>query len=597
VDVIEIKELILRKIGRPLPPWEQQYLDYHAARFADTLNLLGPGEGKRLLDVGAFPGHLTLAVQALGYQVEALTGRNESARGLQTFTARLADHKIPVSLADVEFESFPFPDKSFDVVLAAEIIEHLPYNPYHMLREAFRVLKPKGRLILTTPNISKLDNLLNFARGRTIHPDIRLPFHKTFKSILIGRHIREFTAPELIYMLEEQNKGMYRFEGTQVSYTMCLDPAFSWLGAIPWLIKRLCPRFQATIFLQAFRPEHLDLFLPEEVPSKGFYEVETHEADMGSTGRILATPFRWTQGQAEIGLPAGQTEYQVFYLHIAFLAPKYLPPVFLNLSIGACRLGKVSIPPGREYSQLCLALPSQLAQEGRFNLCMESSSWRPSQHAEGLDYYEFSTTDTRDLGVLVGWDGFLREDCQTRQELLQVAQREVRRRRLSNAKEPYWSLLSGLYLIQAEMKPSLSMGPGDWLQLGLGWHHLEHWKEGGMRWSSGESEAYLEPGEKVKQLRIRVYTGGPDLGNEVRGSVDIEWASARLAYFPLINTPFTLPSDCWTDLVVDLPSPLAPGGLLRATIQVDHPRVPAHLHATSHDERQLGLAVFGFILC
>ncbi len=343
-----IKTLILQSISEPLPPWEQEYLDYHAARFVDTLDLLGPGEGKQLLDVGAFPGHLTLAIQTLGYQVQALTGTSESARSLEFFTRRLSRHQIPVLFADVEGEDFPFPDQSFDVVLAAELIEHLPYNPYHMLRETFRVLKPKGRIILSTPNLPKLDNLLNFARGRSIHPDIRLPFHKTFKSILIGRHIREYTAQELIYMLEEQNKEMYRFEGTRVSYSMCLDPAFSRLGAISWLVKRLWPRFQSTIFVQAFRPDHLEPIKPEKIEAEGFYELEEHDAQMGSTGRVLSTAFRWTHRQAELSLPAGETMFQVFFLHLIFLAPRYLPPAFLDIRVREYSLGRIrdSTRPG-----------------------------------------------------------------------------------------------------------------------------------------------------------------------------------------------------------------------------------------------------------
>ncbi|MBA4393064.1 MAG: hypothetical protein C0407_05880, partial [Desulfobacca sp.] len=540
-------------IGKPLLPWEQEYLNYHAARFADTLDLLGQGEGKRLLDIGAFPGHLTLATQALGYEIQALTGRMESARGLNTFTERLANHQIPLALADVECEPFPFPDKFFDVVLAAEIIEHLPYNPYHMLREAFRVLKPKGRLILTTPNVSKLDNLLHFARGRSIHPDIRLPFHKTFKSILIGRHIREYTSSELIYMLEEQNKEMYRFEGTGVSYSMCLDPAFSWAGAIPWLVKRFWPRFQSTLFLEAFRPEGLELVLPGDMTTNGFFDVEEQAADMGSTGRILATPFRWTEGKAVIYLPAGKAGFPVFYLHLIFMAPRYLSPVILNIRLGDCRLGRVCIPPGREYVPLRLALPAHLAVDGLFNLCWESSTWRPADHAQGVDYYEFSTSDTRELGIAVAWDGVLREECTNQQELQHIARRECGRSRLREGNEPRWSPLSGLYLVQAKLKPSLSIGPGDWVQLGSGWHALEQWKQGWMRWSSRSSEVYLDPGPEFGRLGIRVYTGDKALEKGINGVVKIEWAPDRLAFSHMKQQTFDLPSDHWIDLEIELP--------------------------------------------
>ena len=52
---------------------------------------------------------------------------------------------------NIETDEFPYPDATFDVVLFAELIEHLAINPVWALAEIHRVLTPDGRLILTTP--------------------------------------------------------------------------------------------------------------------------------------------------------------------------------------------------------------------------------------------------------------------------------------------------------------------------------------------------------------------------------------------------------------------------------------------------------------
>lgn len=55
--------------------------------------------------------------------------------------------------ADLSRDSIPLPDERVDLVLALEVIEHL-VNPDHMLREARRVLRSGGSLVISTPNLA-----------------------------------------------------------------------------------------------------------------------------------------------------------------------------------------------------------------------------------------------------------------------------------------------------------------------------------------------------------------------------------------------------------------------------------------------------------
>ena len=90
---------------------------------------------------------------------------------------------------------------------------------------------------------------------------------------------------------------------------------------------------------------------------------------------------------------------------------------------------------------------------------------------------------------------------------------------------------------------------------------------------------------------LKYYTGDKALGPEVSGLFEIELASDRIIFSPLTRKPFTLPSDQWTELDLDLPIPLPAGSLLRITLITEPTRVPARLMPGSQDERELGLAV------
>lgn len=99
---------------------------------------------------------------------------------------------------NIENDNFPYADKEFDLVIFAEIIEHLLNDPCKVLREIKRVLKPNGMLILTTPNVARLENVTRLISGTNIYD----PYSGYGP---YGRHNREYNRHELDQLL--------RFEG------------------------------------------------------------------------------------------------------------------------------------------------------------------------------------------------------------------------------------------------------------------------------------------------------------------------------------------------------------------------------------------------
>lgn len=96
---------------------------------------------------------------------------------------------------NIETEPFPYPDASFDFVLFCEIIEHLEQNPTWALLEIHRVLKPGGRVLITTPNVLRLQNILTLLN----HGNIYDPYSGYGP---YGRHNREYTSHELVELVQ-----------------------------------------------------------------------------------------------------------------------------------------------------------------------------------------------------------------------------------------------------------------------------------------------------------------------------------------------------------------------------------------------------------
>lgn len=107
---------------------------------------LGNIRGKKLLDVGCEAGHITIQLIDKGAQVTAIDLIPEPIKKLKK---ELHGRRATLLVADAT--KLPFTDKSFDIVLATEVIEHITHLDKFSAGAA-RVLKPGGRLLITFPN-------------------------------------------------------------------------------------------------------------------------------------------------------------------------------------------------------------------------------------------------------------------------------------------------------------------------------------------------------------------------------------------------------------------------------------------------------------
>lgn len=160
------------------------YLRFHQPRFDYVMELLTPiiRPGMRLLDIGwsaltdRIHDRFGIDVDALGFDSDS------SIRTGRYYHFDLNDCQRP----DACRTDLPI----YDVILFAEVLEHLHTSPNLVLNWLVQWLKPRGHLILQTPNAVALPRRLAIVMGRN-------PFERIRDDASNPGHFREYTRREL----------------------------------------------------------------------------------------------------------------------------------------------------------------------------------------------------------------------------------------------------------------------------------------------------------------------------------------------------------------------------------------------------------------
>jgi SAM-dependent methyltransferase len=156
----------------PAPSSAQDYDSYYTAanlsvpdfihrRLDDIVaNFEGYRLRNRLLEVGFGAGSFLQAAARASWVVEGVevsktAAEHLRAEGINTFCGELSEAN--------------YQEGSFDVVIASEILEHVP-DPASMIREVARILRPGGLLWATTPNAKGLSSRLLGLQWSAVSP-------------------------------------------------------------------------------------------------------------------------------------------------------------------------------------------------------------------------------------------------------------------------------------------------------------------------------------------------------------------------------------------------------------------------------------------
>jgi SAM-dependent methyltransferase len=172
---------------------------------------LPQGGGERVLELGCGPGKYVAMLSTLGFQVPGVDPQSFK-------TWEIIRERTSAQLLDRVFaEDLPFADRSFDYIVCLSTLHYLS-DPLKALREMCRVIKPKGRIIISTVN---RNNLYTLRTGRPIDP--------ASKNL--------YTMQELIYLVEENGAVVSRSFSFGLWLPLC--PNLWWYLLAVWIPVRV----------------------------------------------------------------------------------------------------------------------------------------------------------------------------------------------------------------------------------------------------------------------------------------------------------------------------------------------------------------------
>lgn len=195
--------------------------------------ILGEVKGKTVLDFGCGEGY---GARILSQSAQQVTGIDISQEAIE-------QAKIKYTSPNVSFKYIRTPNdiitifgkNSFDIVISYQVIEHI-HDAMVYLEQIKKVLKPQGKLYLTTPNANF--RLLFFQKPWNqfhVREYTYDSLQKTLKKVFTEVSIRGFTATEKLLAIEK--KRVRRNKWILWPLTNYFVPEFLRQSSLSWIKK------------------------------------------------------------------------------------------------------------------------------------------------------------------------------------------------------------------------------------------------------------------------------------------------------------------------------------------------------------------------
>jgi len=167
---------------------------YEINRLKIIKELIPLGHGKSAIDIGCGPGYFSRELTNKGWRTSSVDTDSENIESAGNYA-----HET--HLGDVLSVLPEHPANQYDLALSLEIIEHMPKaQGKKLLLEINRVLKPRGRLIISTPNRFSPEGLGGYYWGEKIRGWGKW-------DAADSTHVHIYSSPEIIQLVK--SSGFY----------------------------------------------------------------------------------------------------------------------------------------------------------------------------------------------------------------------------------------------------------------------------------------------------------------------------------------------------------------------------------------------------
>jgi 2-polyprenyl-3-methyl-5-hydroxy-6-metoxy-1,4-benzoquinol methylase len=214
------------------------HIDLTVRNSSHTLVAALVDKAPRVLDVGCATGYLARELAALGSRVSGVEVDPEAAE-----LARPHVEQLAVADLDRERLSDHFAPGSFDVVIFADVLEHLR-DPAAVLADAGTLLAEGGRVVISVPNVGHAAVRLALLQGRWEYTDT---------GILDRTHVSFYTRPGFLELVAAAGMEVVDLRGTvmdPLTAPIRLDPEALPPGVVEWVRHQpdaLCYQFVAAV--------------------------------------------------------------------------------------------------------------------------------------------------------------------------------------------------------------------------------------------------------------------------------------------------------------------------------------------------------------